>query len=352
MALSIKQIVNFQLKYLRMAGFLEFVQQVLNIVKTYRDSGEAGVSQLPAKVEAAYTPFAASIVTMDDAYKLSRASEFTQQIADEDTRRDNLYTALKNQVQMYTRFDFDTEKKAAGTYLWNIMKKYNVDVNENYHEESGKLQQMIQELEADNVAGQHITALGLTSLLAQLKTANEAVRTLLSQRNDERMMQEKAALANARNVVDERYRDLVLMVNAAAAMEDETEGLEGVISQVNELIKYYRQYVAPKGSSSGNEESNGGGSNGGSNSGSSNGGSNTGGNGGSNTGGNSGGNTPTPTPDNGGSNSGGSNSGGSNTGGSNGDSNSGSGGSNTGGSGNTGGGSNSGGGGSEEEGGM
>ena len=50
--MNIKQIVNFQLKYLRMAGFLEFVQQVLNIVKTYRDSGEAGVSQLPAKVEA------------------------------------------------------------------------------------------------------------------------------------------------------------------------------------------------------------------------------------------------------------------------------------------------------------
>ena len=248
--MNIKQIVIFHLRVLRMAGFLEFVQQVLNIVKTYRDSGEAGVSQLPAKVEAAYTPFATSIVAMDDAYKLNRASEYTQQIADEDSRRDGLYIALKNQVQMYTKFDFDTEKKTAGTYLWNIIRKYNVDVTENYHEESVKLQQMIQELEADNTAGHHITTLGITSLVSQLKTANETVRTLLSQRNDERMMQEKAALANARNVVDERYRDLILMINAATAMEDDQEsiaGLEGVISQVNELIKYYRQYVAPKG---------------------------------------------------------------------------------------------------------
>ena len=137
--MNIKQIVIFQLKVLRMAGFLEFVQQVLNIVKTYRDSGEQGVSQLPAKVEAAYTPFASRIEAMDDAYKLSRASEYTQQIADEDTRRDGLYTALKNQVLMYTRFTFDAEKKTAGTYLWNIIRKYNVDVNETYHEESGKL---------------------------------------------------------------------------------------------------------------------------------------------------------------------------------------------------------------------
>ena len=277
-----------------MAGFLEFVQQVKNIVMTYRDSGEAGVSQLPAKVEAAYTPFVSRIEAMDDAYKLSRASEYTQQIADEDTRRDGLYIALKNQVLMYTRFTFDAEKNAAGTYLWNIIRKYNVDVNENYHEESGKLQQMIQELEADNVAGQHITSLGLTSLLSQLKTANEAVRTLLSQRNDERMMQEKAALANARNRADEAYRDLVLMINAATVMENDQEsvaGLEGVISQVNELIKYYRQYVAQKGtgSSTGSEtggNGSGGSSNGGSNSGS---GSNTGGNSGSsNTGGNGG----------------------------------------------------------------
>ena len=307
--MNIKQIVNFQLKYLRMAGFLEFVQQVLNIVKTYRDSGEQGVSQLPAKVEAAYTPFASGIAVMDDAYKLSRASEYTQQIADEDTRRDNLYTALKNQVLMYTRFDFDTAKKAAGTYLWNVIRKYGVDVNENYHEESGKLQQMLQELEADNVAGQHITTLGLTSLVSQLKTANEAVRTLLSQRNDERMAQEKAALANARNVVDERYRDLVLMINAATAMEDDQEsiaGLEGVISQMNELIKYYRQYVAPKGGGStgsptADPSTGSGTANSGESGGSSSGDPSTG----SETGGNGGGSTGSPTDEGGGSNTGG-----------------------------------------------
>ena len=245
---AIKQIVIFQLKALRMAGFLEFVQQVLNIVRTYRDSGEAGVSQLPAKVEAAYTPFVAGVAKVDEAYKISHSSEYTQQIADEDTRRDILYTytALKKQVQMYTKFTFDMEKKSAATYLWNIIKKYNVDVNENYSEESVKLQQMLQEMEDDNVAGGHITALGLTSLVTQLKTSNEAVRTLLSQRNDERMQKEKAALANARNAADEAYRELVLKLNASAVIEDNTEGIEGVISQVNELIKYYRQYVLPK----------------------------------------------------------------------------------------------------------
>ena len=131
------------------------------------------------------------------------------------------------------------------------------------------------------MAGGHITALGMTSLVSQLKTSNEAVRTLLAQRNDERMQQEKAALANARNAADEAYRELVLKLNASVVIDDDTEGLEGVISQVNELIKYYRQYVVPKGgSSTGSETAGGGGSTG----------SPTGEGGGSNTGGNTGGN--------------------------------------------------------------
>ena len=234
-----------------MAGFLEFMLQVKNIVMAFRNSGEPGVSQLPEKVEAVYTPFVDSVSQMDSTYKLSRTSEYTQQIADEDTRRDSLYLALKNQVQMFMRFTFDVEKEEAATYLWNIMKKYNVDVDENYYEESGKLQQMLQELEADNVAGQHTTTLGLTSFVTQLKTANEAVRTMLSQRNDERMLQEKAALAKARKEVVQTYRELVLMINATAAIGKDPHLFDEVISQVNELIKYYRHHVVQnKGESS------------------------------------------------------------------------------------------------------
>ena len=215
---SIKQIVNFQLKVLRMAGFVEYVQQVAKLVKDFRDSGEEGQSQLPTKVEPVYTSFKDSVTAVDDAYKLNRASDYTQKIADEDDRRDNLYRQLVNLLKMYRRFGYDTEKKEAADYLWNIVKKYNVDPVENYSEESSKLQQMLQELHADTQAGQHLTLLGLESLITQLNTANEAVRTLMGQRNDERMQIGKAALATAREEADQAYRALILSLNASAAM--------------------------------------------------------------------------------------------------------------------------------------
>jgi hypothetical protein len=297
---SIKQIVNFQLKVLRMAGFVEFVQQVAKLVKDFRDSGEEGQSQLPTKVEPVYTSFKDSVTAVDDAYKLSRASDYTQKIADEDDRRDNLFRQLVNLLKMYRRFGYDTEKKEAADYLWNIVKKYNVDPVENYSEESSKLQQMLQELHADTQAGQHLTLLGLESLITQLNTANEAVRTLMGQRNDERMQIGKAALATAREEADQAYRALILSLNASAVMDDDAHRFDALISQVNELIKYYRLYVVPKGGKKDEE-----------------GGSSTG----NNTGGSqTGGDNPTPNPqpnpqpnpggDTTGGNSGGGNSGG------------------------------------------
>ena len=277
---SIKQIVNFQLKVLRMAGFVEYVQQVAKLVKDFRDSGEEGQSQLPTKVEPVYTSFKDSVTAVDDAYKLNRASDYTQKIADEDDRRDNLYRQLVNLLKMYRRFGYDSEKKEAAEHLWNIVKKYDVDVNENYSEESGKLQQMLQELSTDAQAGQHLTLLGLESLVTQLNTANEAVRTLMGQRNDERMQIGKAALATAREEADQAYYDLILSLNASAVMDDSPTRFDELISQVNELIKYYRLYVVPKGGKKDEE----GGENGGSSSGSNGGSSQTGGN------------TPTPNP--------------------------------------------------------
>ena len=289
---SIKQIVNFQLKVLRVAGFVEFVQQVAKLVKDFRDSGEEGQSQLPTKVEPVYTSFKDSVTAVDDAYKLSRASDYTQKIADEDDRRDNLFRQLVNLLKMYRRFGYDTEKKAAADYLWNIVKKYNVDPVENYSEESSKLQQMLQELHADTQAGQHLTLLGLESLITQLNTANEAVRTLMGQRNDERMQIGKAALATAREEADQAYRALILSLNASAVMDDDAHRFDALISQVNELIKYYRLYVVPKGGKKDEE-------------------------GGSSTGNNNGGDNPTPNPqpNPGGDNPGGDDSGGNTPGG-------------------------------------
>ena len=257
MALSIKQIQAFNLVVMRIAGFLEYLQQFVKLVRAFAFTEGSAQNKLPAKVQPFFTSLNGAVGAVDSAYRQSRASDLTKKIADEDTRRDNLYTALKNQVQMYLKFDFDQEMQEAAQLLWNIMKKYQVDVTANYSEESAKLQQMLQELDTNYQAELRLKKLGLESLASQLKTANEAVRTLMAQRNDERMYQEKAALATARKQADEAYHDFVAMLNAAALMDEDGYTYDELIQQINELIKYYRQYVVPKKGSKSEDEDGG-----------------------------------------------------------------------------------------------
>ena len=247
-ALTRKQINIFKLSVLRIAAFLEYLQQVLKLVRAYAFTEGVAESKLPAIVQPYFTAFAKGVAAVDQAFKQSRASDLTKKIADEDTRRDNLYRAFESQLKMYLKFDFDREMQEAAELVWNIVRKYQVDVAANYSEESGKLQQMIQELGTNYQAELRLKKLGLTSLVEQLKTANEAMRTMMAQRNDERTYQEKAALANARKEADEAYKNLVAMLNAAALMDDDETRYDDLFKQVNELIAYYRQYVVPKGS--------------------------------------------------------------------------------------------------------
>ena len=246
MALKIKQINAFNLVVLRIAGFVEYVEQVDKLFKEFRDTGGNGQSPLPAKAEVSYTAFAQAVSLLEDAFKIGRTSDYTRQISNEDSRRDNLFNKLKSQVKMYQKFDFDEETMSAAETIWNVIKKYQVDVKINYSEESTQLQQMIEELETDGQTKPALNKLGLTDQLLQLKTANEAVRTMMAQRNDERTAHGKAALATARKETNAAYHDLVAMLNAFALTDDDPHRFDELISQVNELIKYYRLHVVPK----------------------------------------------------------------------------------------------------------
>lgn len=246
MALNIKQINAFNLVVLRIAGFIEYVEQVDKLFKAFRDTGGNGHNPLPPKAEAFYKAFAQAVSRLEDAFKIGRTSDYTRQIANEDSRRDNLFNKLKSQVKMYQKFDFDEEMMAAAETVRNVIKKYQVDVLVNYSEESTQLQQMIEELETDSQMEQALEKLGLTDHLQQLKTANEAVRTMMARRNDERTAQGKAALATARKETNAAYHDLVAMLNAFALTDDDPHRFDELIMQVNELISYFRQHVVPK----------------------------------------------------------------------------------------------------------
>lgn len=61
MAISIKQIQAFNLVVMRIAGFLEYLQQFVKLVRAYAYTEGSAQSKLPAKVQPYFTALASAV---------------------------------------------------------------------------------------------------------------------------------------------------------------------------------------------------------------------------------------------------------------------------------------------------
>lgn len=175
--------------------------------------------------------------TQEDAlFKLSMGSRLTQQIADADRRRDRAWNAVKTITTALAEAG-TTEQQAAAEKLAEIIKKYKVDVNAAFDQESALLTNAITDIEAIN---KEIEALHLSAILAELKSANEAVKAMLAERSKELCKNVAGALKAAREKVDALYDDLVLYLNAFNVLS-ETAEFDSFIAQWNTNIERVRK---------------------------------------------------------------------------------------------------------------
>ena len=137
----------------------------------------------PAMVSDVYTRLAAAVVTEDDCFRIITRSALTEQIAEADTTRDNTFIGLKTMVEALSRVGTAAQKDAAPRVLQAI-RDYQVSTTENYELESTHIEQLIQVLEINPLSADCAT-LGITALVAQLKSENQQVQALISQRSEE-----------------------------------------------------------------------------------------------------------------------------------------------------------------------
>ena len=170
----------------------------------------------PAMIQTAYTALAAAVTNEDNCYKIITRSELTDQIHDADQARDNTFIGLRTMVEALQRVG-TTQQKESATRVLLAIKDYNIRTDDRYELESTNISQLIQQLEG--VMASDCTTLGITALVSQLKTENEAVGTLISQRNEEQAGIDPSALRAARQQSDTLYVETVMIVNAFAVTQ-------------------------------------------------------------------------------------------------------------------------------------
>lgn len=200
----------------------------------------APLAESESMLTGAYNDFTSAMVYEDGAIKIARASEYSDQILKEDTKRDRLHNNGKATAQMWKDLGIEPMATAAAAVLREY-NNYKVDTAAQYDQETGLMLNFLQPFESAAMK-QHLQTLGLTAVFEQMKIANDEVRRLISLRGDERAANAAYDLKKARKATDAAYGKLVERINALQIL-DETGKYDTFIAWWSQEVARIKQQI-------------------------------------------------------------------------------------------------------------
>ena len=175
----------------------------------------------------------------DKAFKQYRASDHTSDLQKADEERDKLYASLRDTIKAYAKFPIAETAQHAEPLL-RVVRNYKIKTTENYMKESGLVDNMLQDLFQYRT---QLRRLGLEIIADRLKAANDRVRQLLAERNDQRSAQIMGELKAAREATDRAYLTLVRLTNAYALLNPDRAEAQKLVALVSEDLEYFRKHA-------------------------------------------------------------------------------------------------------------
>lgn len=175
----------------------------------------------------------------DRLLKISQRNDLTAPIAAADHERDKYYLGYKSAVKGYLSMP-EGDMLTAAEKLQQHIDDYKVDTRAQLDKETSDVGNLVDDLETKLAA--EIATLGLTKFVQNMKTANDNVRTLLQQRDDQGPAIEVGALKAARAKTDNAYRNLVIRVNALWVTNYD-DLYDSFISETNRQIERFKEQM-------------------------------------------------------------------------------------------------------------
>jgi hypothetical protein len=208
---------------------------------------------LVAVLSTVFADYVAALVAFDNTFAQQRKWAETEDLKELDTARDHALSAFLNMLKAMTASP-NAQKAAAARLVMTVREKYTLDPSAEYMKETTAIQQMVQEMDASVEVGTALETTGLMEFFEALKAANRAFLQKMNERTEAQSYQQKGIVRETRLAAEAAYRDLVKLTNAAAIMEaGEQVDYDRIMARLNAEIEHYRQILARKGSSGGDE---------------------------------------------------------------------------------------------------
>jgi hypothetical protein len=226
-----RKIKSILVKKLRNNLHFEFMSSILALLQTLGTS--------ISLIAGVLSKFATSVKEEDDALDLLKRYETTQEIHDEDGRRDNAFYQLYNIVRFNLKH-FNEAKREAAIRLNNILREFKGTPKLPLAEESAAIHNLLQKLETVSA---DIVLLGLSEWVNEMKVANDKVRALMAERESEAAHKAQYKMKTIRATVDETYNEILACLEAASIV-DNSDTCKQLLAEINARIDEYNNVLA------------------------------------------------------------------------------------------------------------
>ncbi|MDR2809952.1 MAG: DUF6261 family protein [Tannerellaceae bacterium] len=198
---------------------------------------DAGITHIATLTER----LAALLVDEKTALEQSRRYDTTEAIHDADQRRDSAFYGLREAIRTLFRH-FDPLKREAARRLDATIAPFRKAPKMALPDESAEIQKLLKELNSP-AAREDLASLLLDEWVEEMRTANDIIRSLMSQRNSEAAFKVQYRMKAVREEVDAVYKSITAKLESAAILE-ETDVYNTLFGEINARIEEYRNLMA------------------------------------------------------------------------------------------------------------
>lgn len=194
----------------------------------------------PAKLLAEITPLKTAVTKEDTDYEQSRKADQTEAIRQADDERDGLLNQALTVIDAMAKLSAIPASQTAALQLKGQVDIYKPSAKLALREESTQVEQWLQAISQSVVLEAAVATLGLTQILADLKTKNDQVIELMDARAADRAQRALIQLSEDRKETDRCMRNFFRMLDAACMDADETRYLN-VLGKLQQDQTEWRQ---------------------------------------------------------------------------------------------------------------
>ena len=178
----------------------------------------------------------------DSAYQQSRKSMSTKNVSELDKIRDNYGYVMEHVAALWAEKLDDDDLNIHGRRVQQVFKDYNFRITEALVAENAKVDNMQQRFAEPTLAAD-LAAMGLTELNQRFAAKTAEIKQVMQQRNEENSALATGLVKQAREALEQGYRQMITYLNAVQELQPE-ESISQAAQFYNEDYRKIEQQLA------------------------------------------------------------------------------------------------------------